>query len=285
MNEGLGITQHAGITIAPVVAVQPRAIGNVVLSTKLRADRTVLDKLRQSGSSKCLFPRSASNRFEAVLLNTAGGVTGGDRFSVSIEAGEGTTLTTSTQAFERAYKAQPDQVGRINNSVRIGSNARLNWLPQETILFNGSSVERRLMIDMAQDASLLMVEPMVFGRAAMGETLTSASFKDRIEIRRDGLPIYLDAMTLTGDVHAHLANPVVANGACAMASVVYVGGDAEAHLAPLRAILPETAGASLILEDVLVLRLLAEDSFALRQTLIPVLHRLNGGDLPRCWMI
>ncbi|MEP5153245.1 urease accessory protein UreD [Planktotalea sp.] len=267
------------------MAVQPRAIGNVVVSAKSSATGSVLDQLRQSGSSKVLFPRSAAKRFETVILNTAGGVTGGDRFSVSVEAGADTVVTASTQAFERAYKAQPDQIGRINNQLKIGSNARMNWLPQETILFDGSSIERRLMVKMAANASFLMVEPLVFGRAAMGEVLRHATFKDRIEITRDGVPIYLDAMTLKGDIHAHLANPFVANGAGAMASVVYVGRDAEAHLAPLRDLLPETAGASLILEDVLALRLLAEDSFALRQTLIPVLHRLNNGALPRCWTI
>lgn len=218
-------------------------------------------------------------------MNTAGGVTGGDRFSVNVEAGAETVITISTQAFERAYKAQPDQTGRIDNKLTIGTGARINWLPQETILFNGSSVERRLQVNMEADASLLMVEPLVFGRAAMGETLSNASFKDRIEIRRAGLPIYLDAMTLKGDVQSHLDNRFIAGGAGAMASLIYVGRDADLHLDAVRALLPETAGASLLLEDVLTVRFLAQDSFALRQTLIPVLHHLNNGDLPRCWTI
>ncbi|MGH1576451.1 urease accessory protein UreD [Planktotalea sp.] len=220
-----------------------------------------------------------------MLLNTAGGVTGGDRFSNTLEAGTETTLTISTQAFERAYQAQPGQWGKIDNHLTIQAKARINWLPQETILFNGSALERRLKIDMEASASLLMVEPLVFGRAAMGEVLTKANLKDRIEIRRAGDPIYFDALHLNGDVQSHLENTFVTNGACAMASLVYIAQDAENHLNAIRQMLPDTAGASMIRDDALVLRLLAQDSFELRKTLIPILNRLNGGDLPRCWMI
>jgi len=244
----------------------------------------VLDALHQSGSSKCLFPRNTAHAFEAVVLNTAGGVTGGDRFSVSALAGTGTVMTATTQACERAYKAQPGEIGEIRNQLRIAHGARLNWLPQETILFNDCALNRRLSVDMARDATLLMVEPLVFGRAATGETLTRVLFRDRIEIHRDGAPLYIDAMTLSGDAHAHLAKPFTANGAGAMASLVYVADDAPRFLTSIRAALPETAGTSLLQDDVLVLRILAPDSFDLRQSLMPILKTLNGDDLPRCWM-
>lgn len=221
---------------------------------------------------------------EAVFLNTAGGVTGGDRFSLSMDAAPGTTLTTTSQACERIYKAQPGQCGLVDNRLQIASRARVNWLPQETILFNQSALDRRLSIEMADDATLLMVEPLVFGRAAMGETLTDIRFRDRIEIRRGGVPVYLDAVRLDGDAHSHLARPFIAAGAQAMASLVYVCDDAESQLTFVRSVLPQTAGASLIGDGVLVVRLLAEDSFELRQTLLPLLTRLIGGALPRCWM-
>lgn len=245
----------------------------------------MLNRLGQAGSSKCLFPRGAPGGMDVVLLNTAGGVTGGDCFSITLNAAAGTTLTCTTQAFERAYRAQPGETGTIDTQLNIEAGARIHWLPQETILFEGSALRRRLRIDMAHGASLLMVEPLIFGRAAMGEVLGDVSFNDRIEIYRDQKPLYLDALNLSGDVTAHLNAPFVGDGAGAMASLVYVAADAEAHLDAIRALLPETAGASLIRDDVLVLRLLAQDSFALRQTLIPVLHRLNNDTLPRCWMI
>lgn len=263
----------------------PRAHGTVRLSTKIRGGRTVLDGFRQSGSFKCLFPRSDENGLDAVLLNTAGGITGGDAFRFSGTAAEGTTLTLTTQACERAYKAPPGPSGQVINQLRVDSGARLNWLPQETILFNGSALERRLIIDLAPTSSALMVEPLVFGRAAMGETLADIRLHDRIEIRRNGLPVFLDATRFAGDLTTHLSKPHIADGAGAMALVVFASSTAAGHLRPVRQMLPDNAGATLIRDDLLVVRMLAENSFALRQGLMPVLHHLNNSSLPRCWMI
>jgi urease accessory protein len=256
----------------------------VYLSTKLVGERTVLDGLRQSGSSKCLFPRHSGKHLEAVVLNTAGGVTGGDSFAVMAHASAGTTLTTTTQACERAYKAQSGQVGQIRNHLTIASRARINWLAQETILFDGCALDRKLSIDMESGASLLMVEPLIFGRRAMGEALTDVCFLDKIEIRKAGKTLFLDTVRLIGNAQAHLAKRYIANGAGALATVIYVADDAALGEKDLRSTLAETAGISLIQDDVLVLRLLAKDGYDLRQTMIPVLKRLYGDDLPRCWM-
>jgi len=281
---GFPITRLADIS--PTNAAQPpRAKGKLRMSTKLVGDRSVLDGLHQSGSLRCLFPKSRGGTMDAVLLNTAGGITGGDQFTFSGHLATDTTLTLTTQACERAYKAQPNQTGQIRNRLRVETGARLNWLPQETILFNGSALDRRLNIDLAPGASLLMVEPLVFGRPAMGEVLTDIRFRDRIEIRREDTPIFLDMMALSGNVQAHLDKPFIGNGAGALALVVLVAEDAERHLASLREALPETGGVSLLQQDVLALRLLADDDFTLRKTLLPVLRELHGGDLPRCWMI
>ncbi len=255
------------------------------ISTKPLGRRSVLDVFRQSGSFKCLFPRAESHALDAVLLNTAGGVTGGDAFRFSGTAGEGTTLTITTQACERAYKAQPGPYGQVVNHLTVASGARMNWLPQETILFNGSALDRRLLVEMEPDATLLMVEPLVFGRAAMGETLTDIRLRDRIEIRRVRAPLFLDAMRFAGDLHAHLAKPHIADGAGAMALVVFACRSAEGQLDTVRQMLPDTAGATLIQDDLLVIRMLAENSFALRRALMPVLRQLNNNTLPRCWMI
>jgi urease accessory protein len=267
------------------VSNQPRARGTVHLSTKRAAVGTVLDRFRQTGSLKCLFPGRRGSTMDAVLLNTAGGVTGGDQFDFSAQAAPGTTLTLTTQACERAYKAQPGEIGKITNRLRVDAGARINWLPQETILFNGSTLHRQLKVDLSKGASLLMVEPLVFGRPAMGEDVTDLRFRDRIEIRRDGVPLFIDAMALTGNARDHLAKPFIADGAGAMALVLLIANNAEAHLSDLQETLPATGGVSLLQKDVLVMRLLAEDSFALRHTLLPALQRLNGAPLPRCWKI
>jgi len=244
----------------------------------------VIADLRQSGAMKLLFPRPDSAALQAIVINTAGGVTGGDDLALTAQAEVGAFLSLTTQAAERAYRAQPGQVAKIANRLRIKAGARLHWLPQETILFDGCALRRRLSVDLDADASLLLVEPLVFGRAAMGEVLTQVDFRDRIEVRRDGRPIYFDALALRGDAAAHLAAPQVAGGAGALANLVYVAPDAEAHLAPLRALLPRTGGASLLAPDILVARILATDSFDLRHSLVPILRQLSAGALPRSWM-
>ncbi len=212
-------------------------------------------------------------------------MTGGDTFRFSGKAAEGTALTLTTQACERAYKAQPEECGQITNHLTVETGARLNWLPQETILFNGCTLDRRLRIDLCPDAQTLMVEPLVFGRAAMGETLTDIRLNDRIEIRREGVPVFLDAIRFSGDWHAHMSKPHTANGAGAMALIVFASRSAAGQLDPVREMLPETAGATLIRDDLLVIRVLAKSSFALRSALMPLLRRLNKDTLPRCWML
>lgn len=254
------------------------------MSTKLSGGSSVLDGLRQSGASRLLFPRGRPH-VEAILINTAGGVTGGDRFRVEAHAGEGSRLTLTTQAAERAYRAQPGETGRVSTRLSVGAGARLDWLPQELILFKGAALERRLEIDMAPDARLLMVEPVIFGRQAMGEVLTDAAFRDRIAVNRAGQPIYRDGVALSGDLSDRLAAPVVAGGEGAMASLLYVAPDAGAHLAGLRAALPPGAGASLLADDVLAFRCLAAGGFDLRRVLLPVLDILTGNTLPASWRL
>ena len=266
------------------IADQPRAIGTVRLKAMQGRRGTEVAELRQSGSLKLVFPRAAPD-LQAVIVNTAGGITGGDRFDIDLATGPEARLCVTTQAAERAYRAQPRQTGRLTSLAKISSGARVDWLPQETILFDGCALSRSLTVEMAKDATLLMVEPLVFGRAAMGEALHSASFDDRIEVRRDGRLIYLDRTRLQGDVTAHLARAAVADGAGAMATILYVAGDAERHLSALRDLLDPTAGASLIRPGVLACRMLAPDSYLLRRSLIPALTLLGGQDLPRPWMM
>ena len=259
-------------------------MGAVTLSAKDTHRGSALADLRQSGALKALFPHPVSTALQAIMINTAGGITGGDDFALTASAGENAHLSLTTQAAERVYRAQPEQVATVTNRLFVGSGARLDWLPQETILFEASALNRRMHVELNEGASLLLVEPLVFGRAAMGETLEDIYFSDRIDIRRQGRPIFLDAMTLRGDVTGHLATPQIAANAGAMALIVYIDMDAEAKLAQLRTLLPETAGASLIAPDLLVSRILATDSFVLRQSLVPALRLLSNDTLPRSWM-
>jgi urease accessory protein len=265
---------------------QPRAIGTGKLSVYGDGNGiTRLRDLRQSGSLKLVFPKTHSPDAEMILVNTAGGITGGDMFSLNIEAQTGAALSITTQAAERAYRAQIDEIGHVTTDITVHDGASLNWLPQELILFDGCALRRRLRIDLKPQARLLMVEPVVFGRAAMPETLGDVMFQDRIRITRKGAPIYVDGMDLQGHATDHLARATIAGGAGAMASVVMVAPNAQSHLNGVRAMLTETAGASMLADDVMVIRQLAADSFDLRRNLIPVLEHLSNRTLPTSWRL
>lgn len=266
--------------------IQPRAIG--AASVVVQADengKTRLANLRQSGCMKLVFPKMYRNDIEAVLVNTAGGITGGDTLALDATVQRGAKLTLTTQAAERAYRAQHGEVGKVSTNLTIADGGLLNWLPQELILYDRCAIGRQLYIDLQATARLLMVEPVVFGRKAMKEKLGHAFFRDRIKISRNGKPLYFDGMNLAGDVAQHLARPAIANGAGAMASVVCVHPDAVGYLAAVRAVLPPSDGASLLADDLLVIRCLGQDSFELRRTLMPVLELLSQKNLPISWRL
>ena len=265
--------------------MQPRARGALRISSKTYGGASVIGDLYQQGCFKALFPRAAAGGLTGVFLNTSGGMTGGDELSITATAGAGSRLTLTSQAAERVYLAQPGPMAQMTTRLDAEAGARVDWLPQETILFNGSALRRKLEVDLTGDACFFGVEPLVFGRVSMGETLRDARFADNITIRRDGQPIFADAVRLSGDIHAQLAGTATAGGNCAMASVIYATPDAEALLAPLRALLPASAGASLIRDGVLYARLLAPDSYILRQSLVPIIARLHGAAPPKTWML
>jgi urease accessory protein len=263
---------------------QPRALGRVSVSSKARADRSHIDGLHQAGALKVLFPRSR-DRLQAIVINTAGGITGGDAFQIAARAGKSSELSLTTQAAERVYRAQPGQVGRLTTRLTVDDEASLHWLPQETILYDASALRRDLRVNLAATARFLMVEAVLFGRRAMGEEVNSLRFDDRIAIQRAGQSLYLDGVRLYGDAAPHLDRPAVAAGARAMASVVCVSPEAQAHLTAVRDLIGPAGGASLIGADLLVMRVLAEDGFSLRKCLLPLLDRLTQNQLPSSWRL
>lgn len=268
---------------SPITAAAPRARGRLELSLRPGKGAVRIGRLYQGGCLRAWFPRRDVT--EMVLTNTAGGITGGDHLSLTIDIGPGVEASATTQAAERIYRALPGAVGRVETRLTIAEGARFNWLPQETILFDGGALRRDLTVDLAPKARALIVEPIVFGRRAMGEVVRSAALSDRITLRRDRAPIYLDRIAMKGDIAAHLARPAVAGGGSAAAQVILADPGAEALLTPLRGLLGAGGGVSLLAPDLLTARLVAEDGFALRRHLIPLIRRMTGTDLPRPWMI
>ncbi|MEM1385064.1 MAG: urease accessory protein UreD [Pseudomonadota bacterium] len=270
---------------APLGCPHPRARGGVQLQAALRGGRSALTHLRHEGCCRALFPRHPGAALEAVVLNTAGGLTGGDAIGHRVRAAAGATVTIATQTAERAYRALPGTFAKADLQLNADPGARIDWLAQETILFDGASLRRRIEADLAEDARLLLVEPLVFGRAAMGERVETVSLTDQWRIRREGALIYADALRLTGDAEAALNRTGIADGARAMATVLMIAPDADRLYAGVLPLLPETAGASLIRPGVLLLRLLATDGYILRRALLPLITALRGAPMPKVWNI
>lgn len=263
-----------------------RAVGRVSLNVAHSEDRgTHLVDLREEGSFRLIFPKSSHQNVTAVILNTAGGVASGDTFSVNAFADKNAALTITTQAAERIYGAPDNAVGQIHTKLRVASGAWINWLPQETILFDGSRLNRELDVEVAEDATFLMVEPLIFGREASGEIIKSGLFQDRVRIVCDGRPIYLDSIRMSGNIASTLGNAAVANGARALANIVLYDAHAAQHLDAVRGLLPTTAGASMLADNILVIRILAADSFALRKTLFPIMILLTNNAVPKNWRL
>lgn len=266
-------------------ARQPRAEGEAHVAVRLRGGETRLADLRQRGSAKCMIP-TTPGRIEAVLLNTAGGLTGGDRFEWSAEAQEGAALTLATQTAERIYRAQPGEEAQVETRLTLRAGARLDWLPQETILFDRGALRRRLEIDMAQDATFTGVEPLILGRAAMGETVCEARFRDGWRLRREGRLVWADQLRLVGPVAEIAARAACLNGAIAAATVVHAAPGAEARLEAARNLLGRAEGAEAAasaFDGMICARIVARDGRALRRALIPLLEGLRGAALPRVW--
>jgi urease accessory protein len=236
--------------------------------------------IAESGGYRVRFPRSG----EGVLINTGGGMAGGDRLAVSVEARRGAEAVMTSQAAEKIYRSEGEDA-EIAISLRLEEGSRLDWLPQEQILFDGARLSRRLDVAMAGDAALTIVEGAVFGRLAMGETVRTGAFKDRWRIRRDGRLAFAEDVRLEGSIDETLARRAVGAGARALATFLFVAPGAEAGLERARACLKDAAvacGASAF-DGMLVARFLAPDPAALRADLARFIERFRNSPLPRAW--
>ncbi|WP_454818286.1 urease accessory protein UreD [Labrys neptuniae] len=260
-----------------------RAEGVARLAFRRRAGATRLETLYQEGCAKARLPRPLPGAEpEAILINTAGGLTGGDNLSFEIVARQACSATITTQACERIYRSTGEDAVVVNRLV-VEAGARLAWLPQETILFDGGRLVRCLEADLADGAELLAVEAVLFGRAAMGEVVRSGVLRDRWRIRRNSRLIFAEDFRIEGDIAGRLATAAALGGQQAMATVLAVCPDPEERIERVREIIGGHGGAS-AWGGKLVVRLLAQNSLALRHRLEPVLsYLLADRPLPKVW--
>src|SRR6476469_734877 len=201
-----------------------RARGAVKFGVRLTDGVTRRGELHESGSLRVRFPSPEGDGLSAVFVNTAGGTAGGDRFDIDIATGEGSRLAVTTAAAEKVYRTD-GPAAELNIALKAAAGSHLAWLPQETILFDRARVLRRIDIDLAQSASLLLCEIVVFGRAAMGERMMHGEFIDRWRMRRGGRLMFAETVRLDGDLGEKLRKPAIAKGGVAIGTALIVPGD------------------------------------------------------------
>ncbi len=261
----------------------------------LRDGETRLRHLFQSDPCRILFPRvPAGAPVEAVIVTTSGGIVGGDRLRFSLRAEPGATAAITTQAAEKVYRSA-GKISEIDVAIGVGDGAFLEWMPQETILFDGARLRRRNRADVHPGGRLLTGEIVVFGRRARGESFTNGFLLDGWTLRRGERLAWRDALRLEGDVAALVANPHGFGGAAACATMIYSGADAADRLAVARSLLDREPdgvhAAATRIGDVLIVRFLGGDAALLRARFADLWknmrHAIAGhpARLPRVWEV
>jgi urease accessory protein len=262
-----------------------RAMGRVTFAVDAARGVTRRQCVHEAGSLRVRFPnQQAPSMLDAVIVNTAGGMTGGDKFAVDIDVGTGAGLTLTTAAAEKIYRSlAPDT--EIAVRLAIGAGATLAWLPQETIVFDQVRLQRTIDAELATDAHLLLAEAVIFGRSAMGEAVTAGKVADRWRVRHGGALVFAETLRLDGAIAEMLAKRAVAAGGVAVATVLKIPAG-EDDVAAVRALAEQFRGEVGISawNGQAVARLAAPNGEILRHDLTMVLRILNPNPLPRLWL-
>ena|SRR5271165_6346455 len=270
--------------IAETIFAANRACGKVALAVKASDGVTRRAQVREEGPLRVRCPGPPSQELEAVVVNTAGGVAGGDRLTLEVSVQRGAHLVVTTAAAEKIYRSV-DAAAVIDVHLNVGAGGSLAWLPQETILFDQARLARAIDVELADDARLVLVEALVFGRSGMGEIVRTGQLRDCWRIRRHGRIVHAEALRFDGEIAAKLAQGAVANGGRAVATVLILPGD-ETMAAAVRALAPRlrSEAAASAWKGMMAARLCAADGAALRKDLVLILSAIGSVSLPRLWL-
>jgi urease accessory protein len=270
--------------VADLVFAGNRAVGRIVMSAKLADGATRRARVLEEGALRLRCPGQPAPELQAVVINTSGGMAGGDRFELELAVGPGARLLLTSAAAEKIYRTLgPESI--VAAKLTVAPGGELAWLPQETILFDRARLRRTIEIDLAGDARLLLAEAVVLGRSGMGETVTEGFLLDRWRVRRDGRLLHAETARMDGPVAASLAQSAVAKGGVAIATVLLAPGD-DTMVAAVRDVSPQCRGeiGASAWNGLAVMRLVAADGAALRHDLVRVLTAIRGTKLPRLWL-
>lgn len=266
-----------------------RGAARLALSGSPRGPR--IDDLYQRSPCRVLMPRvDGRDRAEIVFANTAGGIAGGDELAYEVRVGAGASATITTQAAEKVYGAI-DRDARLSTALTVGEGGFLEWLPQQTIVFDGARLRRSTTIDVTGTGRVLALDWLMMGRLAHGEVMARGTLRDDWRVRRDGRLAWADAFRLAGDPAALSSRRAALGGNRALATLLHAGPGAGDLLEAARGWVARCgcdAGASVV-GGMLVMRFLAPDGLSLQRAVDGVLAvlrpRLAGSSaaIPRLW--
>ena len=259
-----------------------RATGT--LKATLRGSDNRIGELYQKGSSRLFFPKTFSNTKECVVINTAGGITGGDKFKSSIEVREESSVVVTTQASEKVYKSSHGSA-EVEMTFFVRKNSKLLWLPQDTILFSKSDLSRKITIHIEDDSELLAFDQIVLGRSAMGENIKESNFHDNWKIYNGDRLVYFDQSGWKDYVPINCAG---LKGIKSYASFYYVGSKAEYFEQKLRRMKQVYKNIYLgisLRKGCLLVRLFGSEAKAIKDRATNLLREIWELDTPNVWKL
>lgn len=262
-----------------------RANGRLEIETRSRQDASVLQHVAEEGSLRVRFPRERNTHLTAVAINTGGGATGGDRFSISCRAGAGSALAFTSAAAEKFYRST-GPVAQIEISMKVEAAASLAWLPQEAILFDGARVQRRMNVEIDSGATALVCDLNCVGRIAMGEEVQKFWLNDQWRFHIGGELVLADFTHIDGPASDILARPAVSNGS-SFGSLYYAGpgvDDVARNWMNIAASCRDDDQAACgIVGGLLITRLNGSSMERLRMLSAQLIAAANVTPLPRSW--
>lgn len=261
-----------------------RSVGRVAVAVERLGGASRIVRVAESGPLRLRLPTIRDGPPEGVLVNTAGGLACGDDMAVAAEVGEGAALVLTAAAAEKAYRSTGPTT-RVGTRLAVAAGGTVEWLPQETILYDRARLHRRLDVDLHASASALLLELVVFGREAHGETVREGSFRDAWRVRRGGRLVFAESVRLDGAIAERLGRPAIGGGNRAVATLVHVAPDAEGRIEEARNLLAGSAAecGATAYGGLLVVRWLAPTIGALRRDVARFMTAFRGRPLPRVW--
>lgn len=279
------VTSPSDIGSAKLTGVgRLRVDGGVSVRFAVRSGRSALADVRERDGYMVRFPRSTPIP-EAILINTGGGLAGGDRVRQAISVDEGAVAAVTTQAAERVYRSIDGLVTHIATDLTAAAGSSLAWLPQPTILFDRSALARTVTAHVAPTATMLIAETVILGRRAMAEQLRQARWRDTWRVRRGDKLIFAENVKMEGDIASDMQQAAVGGGATIIATLLFVTPGAADRLEAVRSAL-DCEGANLAASswsDMLVVRGLGSSSEAMQRALARIIEILTGRPVPRAW--